>query len=89
MRKEPSGGKHGPCVTHIPHPYTSNGWLCVDDEPGRAESMIALADTLASIAARHHAVELDRPASDGTTARWHEPIRIDPDGPSCRPESAP
>ena len=79
-RKEPSGGKHGPCTTHVPHPYTSNGWLCVDDEPGRAEAMVELADHLASIAARHHETELERRAipADGTHARWHEPIGIDP-----------
>lgn len=80
MRKEPSGGKHGPCTTHVPHPYTTNGWLCVNGEPGRADAMLAFADDLSSIAARHHEAEALRPTADGTAARWHEPIRIDPDG---------
>jgi hypothetical protein len=79
-RKEPSGGKHGPCMTHVQHPYTTNGWLCVNDEPGRAETMVDLADELTAIVARHHEAEAQRPAADGTYARWHAPVDYMPDG---------
>jgi hypothetical protein len=60
-RKEPTGGKHGSCMTHVPHTYTSNGWLCVDDEPGRAESMVTFADQLAGVRALHLEAEALRP----------------------------
>lgn len=61
--KMPTGGKHAPCIDHVPHTYTSNGWLCVNDEPGRAEAMVEFADHLAEVAARHRLAEADRPSA--------------------------
>ena len=65
--KAPSGPRHARCELHIPHPYPSSGWLCMDD-PSRAEDMRAFGDHLMEIVARHHAAELERQAasSDGT-----------------------
>ena len=65
--KAPSGPRHARCELHIPHPYPSNGWLCMDD-PSRAEDMRTFGDHLIEIVARHHAAELERQAasSDGT-----------------------
>ena len=65
--KAPSGPRHARCELHIPHPYPSNGWLCMDD-PSRADAMRAFGDHLMEIVARHHAAELERQvaSSDGT-----------------------
>ena len=57
--KAPSGPRHARCELHIPHPYPSNGWLCMDD-PSRADAMRAFADFVADVASRHHAAELEK-----------------------------
>ena len=57
--KAPSGPRHARCELHVPHPYPSSGWLCMDD-PSRADAMRAFADLIAEVAARHHAAETER-----------------------------
>ena len=57
--KTPSGSRHARCELHVPHPYPSSGWLCMDD-PSRADAMRAFADLIAEVAARHHAAETER-----------------------------
>jgi hypothetical protein len=52
--KMPAGVKHSPCITHVPHAYPANGWLCVTtDEATRADNMRAFADHLVEVVARH------------------------------------
>lgn len=66
-RKAPTGVKHDPCYTHVPHTYPKSGWLCITTrEETRAAEMVAFADHLAEVAARHRAAELERPAPDGS-----------------------
>lgn len=68
----PTGAKHASCMTHVRHPFTSNGWLCVSDWPGRADEMLAFADELMDVAARHHAEEVARPMPEITEAALAE-----------------
>jgi hypothetical protein len=84
----PTGARHAPCATHVPHAYPSNGWLCIDDEPGRADAMRAFADHLVAAAAEHHTLELERSAArpaDGSHARWDVPIRVEDGHPVVEP----
>lgn len=58
-RKVPSGAKHAPCFDHVPHPYTSTGWLCVGTrEPDRAADMVAFADHLAAVMVERRAARV-------------------------------
>jgi hypothetical protein len=77
--KAPTGARHAPCTTHVEHAYPSNGWLCIDDEPGRADAMRAFADHLVDVAARHRVAELDRPGTIVTdAARKVRPVNPSP-----------
>lgn len=70
-RKAPSGKRHIPCYSHIPHGYPSSGWLCITTkDPDRPAAMVAFADHLAAVAAVHRTAEIARWSvpSDPTTA---------------------
>lgn len=64
--KPPSGPKHANvgCVDHVRHPYTTDGWLCVDAATTAADA-VAFADHLAAQVASKDAEWAARPAPDG------------------------
>lgn len=73
MRKPPRGAKHSRCAVHVPHPYPTSGYLCMDS-PDLVPDMVSFADHLAYVAQQHHLAETARQALP--TKAWRQAWRV-------------